>query len=62
MYFVTFIAALVIILVAAGIFIYGLAQYVQSKNTQARNNISRGYLVALIGIIAAAVIFGVFSV
>jgi hypothetical protein len=62
MYFVTFIAALVIILVAAGIFIYGLAQYVQEKNAEARNNISRGYFVALIGIIAAAIIFGVFSV
>ena len=62
MYFVTFIAALVILLVAAGIFIYGLAQYVQNKNVQARNNISRGYFVALIGVIAAAIIFGVFSV
>ena len=62
MYFVTFIAALVIILVAAGIFIYGLAQYVQNKNVQARDNISKGYFVALIGIIAAAIIFGVFSV
>jgi uncharacterized membrane protein YidH (DUF202 family) len=62
MYFVTFIAALIIILVAAGIFIYGLAQYIQNKNAQARNNISRGYFIALIGIIAAAIIFGVFSV
>ena len=62
MYFVTFIAALVILLVAAGIFIYGLAEYVQNKNVQARNNISRGYFVALIGVIAAAIIFGVFSV
>jgi hypothetical protein len=62
MYFVTFIAALVILLVAAGIFVYGLAQYVQNKNVQARNNISRGYFVALMGIIAAAIIFGVFSV
>lgn len=53
---------MVIILVAAGIFIYGLAQYVQNKNAEARNNISRGYFVALIGIIAAAIIFGVFSV
>ena len=61
MYFVTFIAALVILLVAAGIFIYGLAQYVQKKNAQARNNISRGYFVALVGIMAAAIIFGVFS-
>ena len=62
MYFVTFIAALVILLVAAGIFIYGLAQYVQKKNAQARNNISRGYFGALVGIMAAAIIFGVFSV
>ena len=62
MYFVTFIAALVILLVAAGIFIYGLAEYVQNKNVQARNNIRRGYFVALIGVIAAAIIFGVFSV
>ena len=61
MYFVTFVVALVILLVAAGIFIYGLAEYVQNKNAQARNNISRGYFVALIGIIAAAIIFGVFA-
>jgi hypothetical protein len=60
MHFVTFIVALVFILVAASLFTYGLTQ-LHNNNPRARGTISSGCMVGLLGILVAAILFGFFS-
>jgi hypothetical protein len=60
MYFVSFILALVFILVAASLFGRGLVRIYQG-NKRARGLISSGFMVGLLGVITTAIIFGVFS-
>jgi Na+(H+)/acetate symporter ActP len=61
MYFVTFIVALVFIVVAASLFGRGLVSIYQ-KNERARGLISSGFMVGLLGVIISAIIFGFFSI
>jgi len=60
MHFVTFIVAFVFVLVAAILFGRGLVKLYQG-NEQARSLISSGFMVGLLGVVIAAIIFGVFS-
>jgi uncharacterized BrkB/YihY/UPF0761 family membrane protein len=60
MHFVTFIVAFVFILAAATLFGRGLVKMYQGNN-QSRNLISSGFMVGLLGVLIAAIIFGVFS-
>jgi len=61
MYFVTFIVAFVFILAAAILFGRGLVKLYQG-NEQSRGLISSGFMVGLLGVLIAAIIFGVFSI
>jgi hypothetical protein len=60
MHFVTFIVALVFILIAAVLFGRGLVKLHQN-NERARGLISSGFMVGLFGVVVAAVLFGFFS-
>jgi hypothetical protein len=60
MHFVTFIVAFVFILAAAILFGRGLVKLYQG-NEKSRNLISSGFMVGLLGLLIAAIIFGVFS-
>ncbi|MBN1177200.1 MAG: hypothetical protein JXA51_05930 [Dehalococcoidales bacterium] len=60
MHFVTFIVAFVFFLIAAALFGRGLVRLYQN-NQKARNLVSSGFMVGLMGIVIAAVIFGFFS-
>jgi hypothetical protein len=60
MHFVTFIVAFIFILAAAILFGRGLVKLYQ-KNGQARSLISGGFMVGLLGVLIATIIFGVFS-
>lgn len=60
MHFVTFIVAAVFFLVAAVLFGRGLVKLYRDNN-KARGLISSGFAVGLLGVVAAAVIFGFFS-
>jgi hypothetical protein len=60
MHFVTFIVAFVFILAAAILFGRGLVKMYQG-NGQSRGLISSGFMVGLLGVLIAAIIFGVFS-
>lgn len=60
MFFITFIVALVVFLIAAIVFGRGLVKLYQD-NRKARSYISSGFMVGLLGVIASAVIFGFFN-
>lgn len=60
MHFVTFIVAFVFILAAAVLFGRGLVKLYQGSE-QSRGLISSGFMVGLLGVLIAAVVFGVFS-
>jgi hypothetical protein len=60
MHFVTFIVAFVFILIAAILFGRGLVKMYQG-NGQSRGLISSGFMIGLLGVLIAAIIFGVFS-
>jgi hypothetical protein len=60
MHLVTFIVVFVFILVAAILFGRGLVRLYQG-NQSARGLISSGFMVGLLGVVIAAIIFGVFS-
>lgn len=61
MHLVTFIVVLVFILVAIFLFGRGLAKLYQKNNRQARGLISTGFMFGLMGVVIAAIIFGVFN-
>jgi len=61
MHVVTFIVALIFILVAAITFGFGLVKLRQNNSGQARSLISTGFLIGLLGVVVAAIIFGVFN-
>ena len=60
MYFVSFIVALVFILVAAGLFGRGLVRLYQNSE-KSRGLISGGFMVGVWGVVIAAILFGFFS-
>jgi hypothetical protein len=60
MHFVTFIVAFVFILAAAILFGRGLVKMYQG-NGKSRSLISSGFMVGLLGVLVAAIIFGVFN-
>lgn len=60
MHIVTFIVAFVFILIAAILFGRGLVRLYQ-HNCKARGLISSGFMVGLLGVVVAAVIFGFFN-
>jgi hypothetical protein len=60
MHFVTFVVAFVFILAAAVLFGRGLVKLYQG-NEQARSLISSGFMVGLLGVTVAAIIFGFFN-
>jgi hypothetical protein len=60
MYFISFIVALAAFLLAAIIFGRGLVKMHQNSG-KARGFISSGFMIGLLGVIAAAVIFGFFN-
>ena len=61
MYIVTFIVSLIIFLIAAILFVYGLVQ-LHKNNGRARSTMGMGFIIGLVGIMVAAVLFGGFSV
>jgi hypothetical protein len=61
MYIVTFIVTLIILIIAAVTFGYGLIQ-LHNNNGKARTTMGTGFLIALAGIIVAAILSGAFSV
>ena len=61
MYFVSFIVAIILLIIAAILFGRGLVRLYQG-NRRARGLISSGFMVGLLGVIAAAVIFGFFTI
>jgi hypothetical protein len=61
MHFVTFIVAFVFILVAAILFGRGLVKLYQQNNQKARGLISSGFMVGLMGMLIAAIVFGFFN-
>jgi len=61
MYFVSSIVALVLLLIAAILFGRGLVRLYQD-NRKARGLISSGFIAGLLGVVAAAIIFGFFSI
>ena len=60
MHFVTFIVALVFFLIAAILFAFGLLKLYQGKGP-ARGLISNGFMIGLLGVLIAAIVFVVFS-
>jgi hypothetical protein len=60
MHFVTFIVAFIFIVVAAVLFGAGLVKLYE-KSARARGLISSGFMVGLLGVVIAAIIFGFFS-
>jgi hypothetical protein len=60
MHFVSFIVALVFILVAACLFGRGLVKLYQGKE-KSRSLISSGFMVGVWGIVVAVILFGFFS-
>jgi hypothetical protein len=60
MYFVSFIVALVLFIIAACLFGRGLVRLYQG-NQKARGLISSGFIVGLSGIVIVAIIFGFFN-
>ncbi len=60
MHIMTFIVAFVFILVAAILFGSGLVRLYQD-NRKARGLISSGFMVGLLGVVVAVVIFGFFN-
>ena len=60
MHFVTFIVALVFILVAAILFALGLVKLYRSKE-KSRCLVSSGFMVGIWGVVVAAIIFGFFN-
>ena len=61
MYIVTFIVSIVLFLAAASWFCYGLIQ-LHRNNQQARTTMGTGFIIALVAVILAAILFGGFSV
>ena len=61
MYFVSFIVALIFMVVALCLFILGLMRLYRGKS-QSRALISSGFVTALVGIIVTAVIYGFFTI
>jgi hypothetical protein len=61
MHFVTFIVALVFILIAAVLFGRGLVKLYQG-NGQSRGLIGSGFLIGLLGVVIAAIISGFFNI
>ena len=61
MHVVTFIVAMIFILVAALTFGFGLMKLHQNKNGQARGLINTGFLIGLLGVVVCAITFGVFN-
>jgi FtsH-binding integral membrane protein len=60
MHLITFIIAFIFFLVAAIIFGLGLMSLHQ-KRARARGFISSGFMVGLLGVVIAAIVFGVFN-
>jgi hypothetical protein len=61
MHFISFIVAFVFILIAAVLFGRGLVRLYQD-NGRARGLISSGFMVGLLGVVIAAVLFGFFNI
>jgi hypothetical protein len=61
MYIVTFIVTLIILIIAALVFGYGLIQ-LKKNNGRARTTMTTGFIIALAGIIIAAILSGAFSI
>jgi FtsH-binding integral membrane protein len=61
MHLTTFIVALVFFLVAALLFGRGLVRIYQKNSEQARGLIGSGFMVGLLGVVIAAIIFNVFN-
>lgn len=61
MHFVTFIVALVFILIAAVLFGRGLVKLYQG-NGQSRGLIGSGFFIGLLGVVIAAIISGFFNI
>jgi len=61
MHLITFIVALVFILVAAILFGRGLVKLYQKKNRQSRGLISTGFMFGLLGVVITAIVFNVFN-
>ena len=61
MYIVTFIVSLIILIIAAVVFAYGLVQ-LHKNNGKARATMGTGFIIALAGIVVAAIISGAFSI
>lgn len=62
MLLVTFIVAIVLILLAAILFGSGLVRLYQNSNLRARGLMSTGFMFGLLGIVAAAIIFNIFNI
>ena len=61
MYIVTFIVTVIILIIAALVFGYGLIQ-LKNENKKARTTMGTGFVIALAGIIVAAILSGAFSI
>ena len=61
MYFVSFIVALVFMVIAACLFGRGLVKLYRD-NRKARGLIATGYMFGLLGIVTSAIIFGFFNI
>ena len=57
---ISFIVALIFLVIAAVVFCYGLAQLSKDK-PQAQNTISAGLMTGLVGIVVTTILFGFFS-
>jgi|GEM_PF-2372726 len=62
MFFVAFIVAFVLVLLAAILFGSGLVKIYQQNNARARGIMSTGFVFGLLGIVAAAIIFNIFNI
>ena len=60
MHSISFIVALIFIVIAAVVFCYGLAQLAKDK-PQAQGTISTGLITGLMGVLVSTILFGFFS-
>ena len=61
MHLVTFLLVLAFVLVAAFIFVAGLVRLYQKNNNQARSLVSTGFIIGLLGVVIAVILFGFFN-
>ena len=60
MYSLTFLVSLPLFVIAAVMFCYALARMARNDDQRARNIMTVGYGVGLLGVVVAAVVFGFF--